>query len=208
MIARLPPEKHQAIIDMGFGGLLTFACRELRYELCRWLISQYDFTYHRLKMATGSAVNVNEQHVSQVMGIPNSGEDLVIVKRTGPSNRTYTLRVLEQNLDNLPVGDDFLKSFLIFSCATLLAPNSKLEGSHDLWDTIWDSDLGVQRNWAKFLVQHLEDDIREYRQKQPTYIRGCLMFLQVQSRVHSILQLGSTLFTFYFKTHRYCNSII
>ena len=117
---------------MGFGGLLTFAYREMRYELCGWLISQYDFTYHRLKMATGSAVNVNEQHVSQVMGIPNTGEDLVIVKRTGPSNRTYTLRVLEQNLDNLPVGDDFLKTFLIFSCATLLAPNSKLEGSHDL----------------------------------------------------------------------------
>ncbi|RVW63467.1 hypothetical protein CK203_058600 [Vitis vinifera] len=143
--------------DMGFGPA-NICLSELRYELCGWLISQYDFTYHRLKMATGSAVNVNEQHVSQVMGIPNSGEDLVIVKRTGPSNRTYTLRVLEQNLDNLP-------------------------------DTIWDSDLGVQRNWAKFLLQHLEDDIREYRQKQPTYIRGCLMFLQVQSRVHSILQL-------------------
>ena len=80
-------------------------------------------------MATGSAVNVNvnEQHVSQVMGIPNSGEDLVIVKRIGPSNRTYTLRVLEQNLDNLPVGDDFLKSFLIFSCATLLAPIPNLK---------------------------------------------------------------------------------
>ncbi|XP_034697334.1 60S acidic ribosomal protein P2A-like [Vitis riparia] len=88
---------------MGFGGLLTFTCRELRYELCGWLISQYDFTYHKLKMATGSAVNVNEQHVSQVMDIPNTGEDLVIVKRTGPSNLTYTLRVLEQNLDNLPV---------------------------------------------------------------------------------------------------------
>ncbi|KAJ9672806.1 hypothetical protein PVL29_026155 [Vitis rotundifolia] len=150
---------------MEFGSLLTFACRELRYELCGWLISHYDFTYHRLKMATSSAVTVNEQHVSQVMDIPNSGEDLVIVKRTGPSNRTYTLKVLEQNLDNLPVGDDFFKSFLIFSCATLLAPNSKLEGSHDLWDTIWDFDLG--------------DDIREYRQKQPTYIRGCLMFLQL-----------------------------
>ena len=97
-----------------------------------------------------------------------------------PSNRTNTLRVLEQNLKNLPVCDEFLKSFLIFSCATLLAPNSKLEGSHDLWDTIWDGDVGVQRNWAKFLLQHLEDGIRKYRQKQPTYIRGCLMFFQVQ----------------------------
>ena len=83
-------------------------------------------------MATGSAINVNEQHVIQVMDIPNSREDLVIVKRTGPSNCTYTLRVLEQNLDNLPVGDDFLKSFLILSCATLLTPNSKLKGSYDL----------------------------------------------------------------------------
>ncbi|KAL6331864.1 hypothetical protein AAG906_020211 [Vitis piasezkii] len=113
VIARLPPEKHQAITDMGFGGLLTFACRELRYELCGWLISQYDFTYHRLKMATGSVVNVNEQHVSQVMGIPNSGEDLVIVKRTGPSNRTYTLRVLEQNLDNLP-QPTYIRGCLMF----------------------------------------------------------------------------------------------
>eukprot|EP00261_Vitis_vinifera_P040715 XP_019081958.1 PREDICTED: uncharacterized protein LOC104882382 [Vitis vinifera] len=113
------------------------------------------------------------------MGILNSGVDVVILKRTAPSNRTYTLRVLEQNLENLPVCDDFLKSFLIFSCATLLAPNSKLEGSHDLWDTIWDGDVGVQRNWAKFLLKHLEDGIKEYRQKQPTYIRGCLMFLQL-----------------------------
>ncbi|RVW75021.1 Ubiquitin-like-specific protease 1A [Vitis vinifera] len=179
VIARLAPEKQQAIREMGFGGLLTFACRELRYELCGWLISQYDFTYHRLNMETGNAITVNEEHVNKVMGIPNSGVDVVILKRTTPSNRTYTLRVLEQNLEHLPVCDEFLKSFLIFSCATLLAPNSKLEGSHDLWDTIWDGDVGVQRNWAKFLLKHLEDGIKEYRQKQPTYIRGCLMFLQL-----------------------------
>ena len=174
---------------MGFGGLLTFACRELRYELCGWLISQYDFTYHRLNMETGNAITVNEEHVNKVMGIPNSGVDVVILKRTTPSNRTYILRVLEKNLENLPVCDEFLKSFLIFSCATLLAPNSKLKGSHDLWDTIWDGDVGVQRNWAKFLLKHLEDGIKEYRQKQPTYIRGYLMFLQVQFRLQPLLQL-------------------
>ncbi|RVW21668.1 hypothetical protein CK203_099920 [Vitis vinifera] len=69
-IARLAPKKQQAIRDMGFGGLLTFACRELRYELCGWLISQYDFTYHRLNMVTGNDVTINEEHVSRVMGIP------------------------------------------------------------------------------------------------------------------------------------------
>ncbi|RVW34434.1 hypothetical protein CK203_081434 [Vitis vinifera] len=112
---------------MGFGGLLTFACCELRYELCRWLISQYDFTYHRLNMATGNAVSVNEEHVNRVMGIPST----------------------------------------------------RLEGIHDLWDTIWDGDIGVQRNWAKFVLQYLEDGIKDYRLNQLTYIRGCLMFLQL-----------------------------
>ena len=175
---------------MGFGGLLTFACHEMRYELCGWLISQYDFTYHRLNMGIDNPVSVTEEHVSKVMGIPSSGADMVILKKTGSSNRTYTLRVLEQNLENLPICDAFLKTFLNFSCATLLEPNSKLEGIHDLWDTIWDGDVGVQRNLAKFVLQYLEDGIREYRQKQPTYIRDYLMFLQVQSRLQPILQLG------------------
>ena len=164
---------------MGFGGLLIFACRKLRYVLCGWLISQYDFTYHRLNMGTNNTVFVNEEHVSGVMGIPSTRVDVVILKKTALSNRTCTLRVLEQNLENLPVCDEFLKTFLIFSCATLLAPNSKLEGIYDLWETIWDGDVGVQRNWFKFVLQHLEDGIREYCQNQPTYIRGCLMFLQV-----------------------------
>ena len=162
---------------MGFEGLLTFACRELRYELCGWLMSQYDFTYHRLNMGIGNAISVTEEHVSKVMGIPISKADMVILKKTGSSNRTYTLKVLEQNLENFPVCDEFLKTFLIFSCATLPTPNSKLEGIHDLWDTIWDGDVGVQRNWAKFVLQYLEDGIREHHQNQPTYIRDCLMFL-------------------------------
>ena len=97
-------------------------------------------------MGTNNTVFVNEEHVSEVMGIPSTGVDVVILKKTTLSNRTCTLRVLEQNLENLPVCDEFLKTFLIFSCATLLAPNSKLEGIHDLWETIWDGDVGVQRN--------------------------------------------------------------
>ncbi|RVW92859.1 hypothetical protein CK203_040504 [Vitis vinifera] len=46
-------------------------------------------------------------------------------------------------------------------------------------DTIWDGDVGVQRNWAKFVFQYLEDGIRDYCKNHPTYIQGCLMFLQL-----------------------------
>ncbi|RVW69321.1 hypothetical protein CK203_062747 [Vitis vinifera] len=69
-----------------------------------------------------------------------------------------------------------LEDFLIFACAALLAPNSKLEGIHDLWDTIWDGDIGVQKNWSKFVLHYIEDGIKEYQKNQS--IRGCLIFLQ------------------------------
>ena len=45
---------------------------------------------------------------------------------------------------------------------------------HDL-----DSDVGVRKNWAKFVLQYVEDGIRDYRNSHPTYIRGCVLFLQV-----------------------------
>ncbi|RVW74065.1 Ubiquitin-like-specific protease ESD4 [Vitis vinifera] len=140
VIVRLPDDKRDAITEIGFGGLLHLACRELRYELCSWIISNYDTAYHQLNMATGVVVPVTAQDVGNIMGIP-CGEEIVVHTRRGTSNRTYTISLLEQNLENLAIGDDFRKTFLIFACATLLAPNSKLEGMHDLWDTIWDGDL-------------------------------------------------------------------
>ncbi|KAL6310777.1 hypothetical protein AAG906_007423 [Vitis piasezkii] len=81
-------------------------------------------------MATVVAVPVTEEDVIKIMGIPSNGEEIVVHTRRGTSNRTYTISLLEQNLKNLDIGDDFRKTFLIF-----------LEGMHDLWDTIWDGDM-------------------------------------------------------------------
>ncbi|KAJ9682095.1 hypothetical protein PVL29_018132 [Vitis rotundifolia] len=160
-------------------GLLDLACWELCYELCTWIISNYDIAYHQLNMATGVAVPITKEDVSKIKGIPSNGEEIVEHSRRGISNCTYTISLLEQNLKNLAIGDDFRKTFLIFACATILAPNSKHEGMHYLWDTIWDGDVGVQKIWLQFVFYYIEDEIREYQNNQPTYIRGCLIFLQL-----------------------------
>lgn len=83
-------------------------------------------------MATNIDVRVNEEHVSMLMRILSNGVDMVVHNGRATSNRTYILSLLEQNLENLLVGDEFIKTFLIFSCATMLAPNSKLKGMQDL----------------------------------------------------------------------------
>ena len=41
---------------------------------------------------------------------------------------------------------DFKKKFIFFSCATLLAPTSKLDGSHELWCTLLAGDFDIDVN--------------------------------------------------------------
>ena len=69
--------------------------------------------------------------------------------------------------------------FIIFACATILAPNSKLEGIHDLGDLIWDGEVNVQRNWSKFVLQYLENGIKKFQSGNDVCMCGCLLFLQV-----------------------------
>ena len=118
-------DKKNAISDMGFGGLLQLGCKELHYELIMWIVVNYDIGYHRLCMETKVAVPVKPKDVREVLGIPDNGIDIVIYNRRGTPNRTYNIKILEANLRDLPVGEEFMKSFLIFVCATILAPNSK-----------------------------------------------------------------------------------
>ena len=112
-----------------------------------------------------------------VLGIPYDGLDIIVHNRCSTPNRKYKLKVVETNLGTLPVGDEFCKSFMIFSCATILAFNSKKEGIWDLWDSIMLSDCTVKRNWAKFVLQYLDDDIHEFQRSKSTYLRGCIIFL-------------------------------
>ena len=66
------------------------------------------------------------------MGIPCRGLDVPIHRRWVEKGKIYSKRYLESQLDSLPVGEEFTKFFLILTCATIFAPNSKLKGMHDL----------------------------------------------------------------------------
>ncbi|RVW46126.1 hypothetical protein CK203_076187 [Vitis vinifera] len=58
---------------------------------------------------------------------------------------------------------EFKKSFIFFSCATLLASTSKLDGSHELWCTLLAGDFDVNVNWGQFVLDTLVVGIRHFR---------------------------------------------
>ena len=78
--------------------------------------------------------------------IPYHGLDVPVHRRRVTKGRIYSIRYLKSQLDSLPIGEEFRKIYLIFTCATILAPNSKPKGIHDLWNFIWNIDVSVLRN--------------------------------------------------------------
>ena len=131
-VRRLLVAKVAAIEVMGFGGLLQLATKEIRYELCQWLISAYDVPYHRIKMESSIVVDVTLADVEAAMGIPCRGLDVPVHRSRVTKGQIYNIRYLESQLDSLPIGEEFTKKILIFTCATILAPNSKPKGMHGL----------------------------------------------------------------------------
>ena len=145
-----------SIKAMGFDGLLQLATKEIRYELCQWLITAYDVLYHRTKMASSVVIDVTLADVEVAMGIPCHGLDVPVHQRRVAKGQIYSIRYLESQLDSLPIGEEFTKKILIFTSATILAPNSKPEEIHDLRDLIWDIDVSIPRNWGKLVLGYLE----------------------------------------------------
>ena len=124
-------DKVVAIKAMGFDGLLQLATKEIRYELCQWLIFAYDVQYHRIRLASSIVVDVTLGDVDVTMGLPCRGLDVLVHPRWVTKDQLYSIRYLESWLVSLPVGNEYTKFFLIFTCATILALNIKSEGMHD-----------------------------------------------------------------------------
>ena len=143
IIHQLLEHKLEAIKGFGFGGLIQLTCREIRYELCHYLILHYELAYHHIRLERDRTLDVTIDNVMNVMGIPFGGPDVIVHPLHGLTSRVYSLNRLEESLIDLEVGNEFQKVFIIFACATILAPNNKLESIHDLWDLIWDGEVIV-----------------------------------------------------------------
>ncbi|RVX13330.1 hypothetical protein CK203_021128 [Vitis vinifera] len=76
-----------------------------------------------------------------------------------------TIRACEEKLLDLPVGEEFRRAFIYYTCATLLAPTSRLNGCRNLWHTIHEDGFQNDVNWAQFVLDQLAS------QRSPTLER-------------------------------------
>ena len=88
--------------------------------------------------------------VGIMMGIPHSVRKLIVDKGTVKASQMLSLKNIESMMVDINDIEEFKRVFLIFACATLLAPTSRLEDRHSLWYTPREQLLG-NINWGECL---------------------------------------------------------
>ena len=53
------------------------------------------------------------------------------------------------------------------------------------------SNFTVKRNWAKFVLEYLENGIHEFQRSKSTYLWGCIIFLQLLYLSYTTIPLVS-----------------
>ncbi|XP_022745545.1 uncharacterized protein LOC111295942 isoform X1 [Durio zibethinus] len=188
VLQRLTSEQKAAVKSMGFGSLLGLRCRTLRRSLCLWLLERFNTARRSLEIC-GERIPLSPRDVERVMGLAASGKDVV---NSGPddliadlrhsynaTNRGISVRLLEERLAAPEAGEDFKRSFILYTLGTLLSPTARLDVSPSFLHFLINMDVVHQYNWGKFLLDRLVREVSRFRQGKQRAVGGCLLFLQL-----------------------------
>ena len=123
----------------------------------------------------GKKVSLTCHDVGMTMDIPYSGRKLIVDNGTVKASQMSSFQDIESMMVGINDIEEFKWLFLIFVCATLLAPTSRLEDRHSLWYTPREQLLG-NINWGEYVLEFFIQAIHEHRRKESVWIKGCLMF--------------------------------
>lgn len=76
IVQLLEENKIDAIRNLRFGGFIQVATRELRHKLCYYLVAQYDFGYHCIRLERDRIILINFNDVRDINGIPCRAVDI------------------------------------------------------------------------------------------------------------------------------------
>ena len=165
----------EAVRDLRFGGLLNLNCKEIRHNICLWLIDHFNVGFRCIDISFDKSYDLTTADVGLVFGLPTTKRILQIAST--PSNYLFsTLNTCEERFLNLPVGEEFHRCFLYYACVTILAPTSRIDGCRNLWH---EDGFRNDVNWGQFVVHQLVEGIRQFKQRNSVWVHGCILFLQV-----------------------------
>ena len=75
---RLPIEKLEMVRDLQFGGLLNLNFKEIRHNICLWLIDHFNVGFRRIDISSDKSYDLTAADVGLVFGLSTIGQILQI----------------------------------------------------------------------------------------------------------------------------------
>ena len=66
---RLPIEKLEMVWDLQFGGLLNLNFKEIRHNICLWLIDHFNVGFRRINISSDKSYDLTVADVGLVFGL-------------------------------------------------------------------------------------------------------------------------------------------
>ncbi|KAL6555836.1 hypothetical protein OROHE_007110 [Orobanche hederae] len=200
---KLQPDQKKCVEEMGFSSITKIEFEQLDRELVRWLVDRYNPDESLITLDNPCHINISAVEASRALGIPHKGDDIYLdfdsVEGINKYKNYFTvtsgridINELARKLEScVTSGDEFKVCYLMFMFGTLLFPDTLPNIRVGYLNIIVNLEKVPYMNWAKLVVEKLNDGVKLRKEHGRTYLTGCSFLLQVIFFAH-IYPKGST----------------
>ncbi|KAL6528866.1 hypothetical protein OROMI_029042 [Orobanche minor] len=193
---KLQPHQKNYVEEMGFLSLTKIEFEHLDRELVRWLEERYNPDESRITFENLCDIHISESEAGRALGIPHIGDDIYLdldgVDGINKYRSYFTvssgridINEVARKLENCVTSEDEFKvCYLMFVFGTLLFPDTQPNIRVGYLNTVVNLEKVPYMNWAKLVVEKLNDGVKSRKQHGRTYLTGCSFLLQVIFLAH------------------------
>ncbi|CAH9082352.1 unnamed protein product [Cuscuta europaea] len=191
-------EKQKTIVKkIGFGSLLHLSFDKFHGDFVKFLLENLRPISAQLKLTTGEFLDIEEDDVKAVFGLPKGEKDVVEangknetedytellkewraewgIEKGSPQTTSMIEKILQDDDD----GDKFIRIFVIFTVSCLIRGNQSVNNNFKILLSLVNVGEIKNLNWCKYTRQSLMDAGEEWQAYPPRMFTGPLLFLMI-----------------------------
>uniref|UniRef100_A0ACD5TSH3 Uncharacterized protein n=1 Tax=Avena sativa TaxID=4498 RepID=A0ACD5TSH3_AVESA len=174
--------------EIGFESLLSMANFEMNKALTLWLVDKFNCDTEALEFEGGISIPVRPL-VKSVLGIPSgpiqvvegliADKDLFAQYSRNGNGRAKNAKEVADEMCSMTDKEPFCVAFMMAMLGIYLAPNTFIEVNRALLGAVKQVDQLKDMDWCNFVATYLFKGIKEFKDSETCYVKGCVHILSV-----------------------------
>ncbi|KAK1377835.1 hypothetical protein POM88_024579 [Heracleum sosnowskyi] len=188
MLYCLTEEHKQWVRHSGFGELLDFQLEMLPGPFAYNILQIFEHNSVSIRLSNGE-INIREEDVSDVLGLPHGGESIMLgendeyqgrvnewLSQFSNKDQITTFKVVQQ-MKGQELTEKFKLNFLIVLSNVLVGTSTNAYVDVKLLRFDYDLDRLSEYNWAEYLLNSLVAAVQSWNRSASVFFNGSLIFL-------------------------------